>query len=70
MTRRRLADGMYLTHLPANKFKTSILSAQFITPLRQETASACALLPSLLRRGTVTCPDMSSLSARDRKSVV
>ena len=64
MTRRRLADGMYLTPLPANKFKTSILSAQFITPLRQETASACALLPSLLRRGTVTCPDMSSLSAR------
>ena len=64
MTRTKLAEGVYLTYLPARKFKTSLLSAQFVMPLRQETASAYALLPSLLRRGTVTYPDMGKLSAR------
>ncbi len=62
--RTKLAEGIYLTCLPAQKFKTSLLSAQFVVPLRQETASATALLPSVLRRGTVTCPDMGLLSAR------
>ena len=33
-TRIQLADGVYLTYLPARKFKTSLLSAQFVTPLR------------------------------------
>ena len=64
MTRTRLAEGVYLTYLPAQKFKTSLLSAQFVAPLRQETAAACALLPAVLRRGTVSCPDMGSLTAK------
>ena len=64
VTRTKLAEGMYLTYLPARKFKTSVLSAQFVTPLRRETASALALLPAVLRRGTVSCPDMGALSAR------
>lgn len=64
ITRTKLAEGVYLTHLPARKFKTSLLSAQFVTPLRQETAPSYALLPAVLRRGTVSCPDMGSLSAR------
>ena len=63
-TRIQLADGVYLTYLPARKFKTSLLSAQFVTPLRQETASASALLPAVLRRGTVTYPDLGALSAQ------
>ena len=62
--RKKLADGVHLTYLPARKFKTSLLSAQFVTPLRQETASAYALLPAVLRRGTVTCPDMGSLAEK------
>ena len=45
VTRKKLADGVYLTCLPARKFKTSLLSAQFVTPLRKETAASCALLP-------------------------
>ena len=64
VTRTKLAEGVYLTFHPAQKFKTSLLSAQLVTPLRWETASACALLPSLLRRGTVSCPDLGALSAR------
>ena len=54
VTRTKLADGVYLTYLPARKFKTSLLSAQFVTPLAEETASTYALLPAVLRRGTVT----------------
>ena len=33
-TRREIMDRVYLTYLPAKKFKTGCLSAQFITPLR------------------------------------
>ena len=57
-------EGVSLTYLPARKFKTSLLSAQFVAPLRKDTASAYALLPAVLRRGCVTHPDMGSLSAR------
>ena len=64
VTRIRLADGVYLTYLPARKFKTSLLSAQFVTPLSQDTAAAYALLPAVLRRGTMRYPDMGALSAR------
>lgn len=64
VTRIRLMEGVTLTYLPARKFKTSLLSAQFIAPLRRDTASAYALLPAVLRRGCVTHPDMGSLSAR------
>ena len=62
MTRTRLAGGVYLTYLPAKKFKTSLLSAQFVVPLRWETASANALIGAILRRGTVSHPDMGALS--------
>ena len=64
VTRTKLAEGVYLTYLPARKFKTSLLSAQFVTPIRKETASAYALIPAILRRGTVGYPDMGALAAR------
>ena len=64
MTRIMLAEGVYLNYLPARKFKTSLLSAQFVTPIRRENAAAHALLTAVLRRGTVSCPDMGILSAR------
>ncbi len=63
-SRTSLADNVFLTFLPSEKFKTSLLSAQFVIPLRRDTASACALIPSVLRRGTLTYPDMGALSAR------
>lgn len=63
MTRTQLSGGVFLTYLPAKKFKTSLLSAQFVVPLRWETASANALIDAVLRRGTAACPDMGALSA-------
>lgn len=63
-TRTKLAEGVYLTRLPAQKFKTSLISAQFMTPIAAEKAAAQALLPAVLRRGTMRYPDMGALSAR------
>lgn len=64
VTRTALMEGVSLTFLPADKFKTSVISAQFITPIARETAAGVALIPSILRRGTLSCPDMGALSAR------
>ena len=61
--RKRLLDNVYLTHVSATKFKTDFLSAQFITPLRRETAGLNSLLPAVLQRGTERYPDMQRLSA-------
>lgn len=61
-TRIKIADGVFLTYLPMRKFKTGLLSAQFMTPLEQGTVAVNALLPAILRRGTVRFPDMKSLS--------
>ena len=57
------AKNRNYAYLPASKFKTSVLSAHLVTPLSKETATANALLPAVLRRGTMRCPDMESLSA-------
>ena len=62
--RWELMPHVYLTYLPARKFKTGVLSAQFITPLAKETASYNALLPAVLHRGTMRCPDMEQLALR------
>ena len=61
--RTQIAEGVWLTCLPARKFKTSLLSAQFVTPLEKETAAVYALLPAVLRRGTARYPDMGALAA-------
>ena len=64
MTRQTIMDNVYLTYIPSEKFKTSFLSAQMVAPLTKETAALNALLVNVLNRGTVSCPDMASLSAR------
>ena len=61
--RKEIMPDVYLTYLPADRFKTCLLSAHLITGLDASTASLNALLPAVLRRGTMRCPDMESLSA-------
>ena len=51
--RKEIMQNVFLTYLPASKFKTSVLSAHLVTPLSRENASANALLPAVLRRGTM-----------------
>ena len=61
--RREIMQDVFLTYLPAPHFKTSRLTLNLVTGLDRASASANALLPAVLRRGTVRCPDMESLSA-------
>ena len=61
--RKELAEGVFLTYVPAAKFKTGVLGAQLITPLEESTVAAGALLPAVLRRGTTAHRDMRSIAA-------
>ena len=63
-TRRELFPGVYLTCLQTDKFRTGLLSVHLLTRLEAGTASQNALIPSVLRRGTVKSPDMAALAAR------
>lgn len=63
INRQELFPGVWLRGIHTNKFKSSYLSVTLLTPLSAETASANALIPSVLRRGTAIHPDMESLSA-------
>lgn len=61
--------GVYLTNVDTKtsglspKFKSAVMSISLLTPLKAETAAVNALIPSILRRGTVAHPDLQSLSA-------
>jgi len=60
---KRLADGVELAVTQTDKFKTGLLSATLTIPLRADTATAGALIPEVLYRGSRTHPDMEKLSA-------
>ena len=61
MTRQLLIDNVYLTCVPAEKFKTSYFSAQIAVPLSEEAAARNALLVNVLSSGTARCPDLAAL---------
>ena len=61
--RRKLMPGVYLTYIQETKFKTNVVSAQLVTPLDERNASANALLPAVLRRGSAQYDTMQKLSA-------
>ncbi|MGI6025959.1 MAG: EF-P 5-aminopentanol modification-associated protein YfmF [Candidatus Scatomorpha sp.] len=61
--REEILPGVFLTALRTDKFKTASLSLSLLTQLDAETASMNALIPNVLRRGTVRCPDLDSLAA-------
>ena len=63
VTQRDLMPGVRLTAVQTHKFKSNQLSVTLLAPLSAETASANALLPYVLRRGTRAHPDLESLSA-------
>lgn len=63
VTHRELLPGVRLTAVQTNKFKSNLLSVTLLAPLDAQTASANALLPYVLRRGTRKHPDLESLSA-------
>ena len=60
---KQLADGVELAVNRTDKFKTGLLSVTLTIPLRRETATAGALIPEVLCRGSRNHPDMERLSA-------
>ena len=58
--RFQLAEGVHLTCLPAEQYKTAVLSAGFVLPLTEDNTHA-ALLPQVLHRGTADHPDLNAL---------
>ena len=63
-SRTELMPGVWLSHLRSDKFKTACLSLSLLTQLRRDTASMNALIPYVLRRGTVQYEDMAAISRR------
>lgn len=59
-----IMPNVVLTCLKTDKFKTGCLSMNLLAPLNRETASMNALIPSVLRRGTATLPDMADISMK------
>lgn len=64
MDTKKLRDGVDLHIISAPKFKTNLLSVYFNIPLKRETVTYAALLPSVLKRGSVDYPTMKNMSRR------
>ncbi|MDO4982063.1 MAG: insulinase family protein [Eubacteriales bacterium] len=62
--RTEITDGVSLTYLRSYKFKTACMSVSLLTQLSRETAAMNALIPFVLRRGTMRYPDMDAISAK------
>lgn len=61
--RKTLANGVQLTIVPTDKFKTSAMRIALVLPLGGEAAAAHAALAPVLRRGTARYPDMTLLGS-------
>ena len=57
--RKELAEGVFLTYVPAAKFKTGVLGAQLITPLEESTVAA----GDTVRTAEMTGEDVTACAA-------
>ena len=62
--RTEILPGVYLTAVQSDKFKTGCFSLNLLRPMKKEEAAANALIPSVLLRGSETCPDIASISVK------
>ena len=62
--RTEICEGVSLTYLRSYKFKTACMSISLLTQLSRENAAMNALIPYVLRRGTMQLPDMDAISRR------
>ncbi len=64
MENKELFRGVHLHTINAPKFKTNLMSVFFNIPLKRETVTSAALLPSVLKRGCVAYPTLRDLSRK------
>ena len=62
LIRTELARGVRLSYLPTGKFKTGMLSANFILPVTKGSLETDSLLGAVLRRGSERYGDMKQIS--------
>lgn len=62
MKRINIADGINLTIINTDKFKSCVMKVMLALPLKEETASHAALLPRVLKSGTKSYPTMLALN--------
>lgn len=62
--RKQILPGVFLRAIRTDKFKTGSFSINLLRPHCREEASMNALLPSVLLRGTQSCPDIAAISNR------
>ena len=60
---KSLANGVELVMTQTKQFKTGVFSVTLTTPLQEDTATAYALIPDVLYRGSRRHPNIESLSA-------
>ncbi|MBQ2765984.1 MAG: insulinase family protein [Clostridia bacterium] len=61
---KQIADGINLTYVETDKFKTGMLSVNFIAPLDSASAAKNALIPNILMRGSVKYPNMAQINKK------
>ncbi|MBQ5748724.1 MAG: insulinase family protein, partial [Oscillospiraceae bacterium] len=61
--RIEILPGVHLTAVQTEKFKTGCFSINFLRPLSHDEATANALIPSILLRGSEKYPDIRSITA-------
>ena len=62
--RSELSEGVSLTTVTTDRFKSALLTVHLLLPLRKETAAAASLLTDVLMRGTEQYPTMQALNRR------
>ena len=62
--RVQLRQGVWLTYIKEEKFKTACFSVSLLAQLNRDTASMNALIPYVLKRGTSTSPDLRAIQER------
>ena len=64
MTSEKLLENVTLNYIAMDKFKSNYLSVSFVLPFEKRSAAMNTLIMKVLKRGTVSYPDMISLSKK------
>ncbi len=64
MTSEKLFENVTLNYIGMDKFKSNYLSVSFVLPFEKRSAAMNTLIMKVLKRGTVSYPDMISLSKK------
>ena len=64
LVKKRIAEGVTLSCLNTDKFKTGFLSVNFVAPLDRQCAAKNALIPNILLRGSKKYPNMAEINKK------